>query len=71
MLAGVRAGGSLRCGIAGRRGEFRCRDMRKLIKGGRYSADVAIGAAVGKHIDHLPLARQSRMAKRQGALITR
>jgi transposase len=43
----------------------------KLIKGGRYSADVAIATAVGKHIDHLPLARQSRMAKRQGALITR
>jgi transposase len=36
----------------------------------RYTIDVAITAAVGKHIDHLPLDRQARMAKRQGLAIT-
>lgn len=42
----------------------------KLIPGGRYTLDVAIAAAVGKHIDHLPLDRQARMAKRQGLVVT-
>jgi len=43
---------------------------QKLIPGGRYTIDVALTAAVGKHIDHLPLDRQARMAKRQGLAIT-
>lgn len=42
----------------------------KLIKGGRYTLDVAIAAAVGKYVDHLPLDRQTRMAKRQGLALT-
>jgi len=42
----------------------------KLVKGGRYSLDVAINIATAKYIDHLPLARQVRMAKRRGLRIT-
>jgi len=42
----------------------------KLIKGGRYSADVGVAVAVGKFVDALPLARQVKMAKRQGAQLT-
>ena len=41
-----------------------------LIKGGRFSLDVAIFVAVAKYVDHLPLDRQARMAKRQGLSIT-
>lgn len=39
---------------------------RKLIDGGRYSIDVAVDAAVQKYADHIPLARQARVAERQG-----
>ena len=42
----------------------------RLIKGGRYSPDVAISAAVGKYVDHLPLERQVGQAGRIGALLT-
>jgi transposase len=38
----------------------------KLIPGGRYSIDFAVGVAVAKYADHLPLERQVRMMKRQG-----
>ena len=42
----------------------------KLIKGGRYTPDVAIHTAVAKYLDAAPLERQARMAKRQGAKLT-
>ena len=34
--------------------------------GGRYSLDFAVKVAIDKYLDHLPLARQSRIMKRQG-----
>lgn len=42
----------------------------KLIKGGRYSAEVAIDVAIAKFVDHLPLSRQVKMAERQGVRLT-
>jgi len=42
----------------------------KLIKGGRYSLEFAVHAAVSKMVDHLPLHRQSRMLGRQGVKVT-
>jgi transposase len=38
----------------------------KLIAGGRYAPSVAIGVAVDKYADHLPLERQARIMTRQG-----
>lgn len=38
----------------------------KLQPGGRYSIDFAVAVAVGKYLDHLPLARQVRQMARQG-----
>jgi transposase len=38
----------------------------KLIPGGRYSVDFAVAVAVGKYLDHLPLARQVRQMARAG-----
>ncbi|MFB6265316.1 MAG: IS66 family transposase [Bradymonadaceae bacterium] len=38
----------------------------KLIDGGRYSIDVAVDTAVQKYADHIPLARQTKVASRQG-----
>ncbi len=38
----------------------------KLIPGGRYSIDFATDVSVGKHADHLPLERQSRIMAREG-----
>lgn len=38
----------------------------KLIAGGRYSIDFAVGVAIAKYADHLPLERQVRVMKRQG-----
>jgi transposase len=38
----------------------------KLIPGGRYSVDFAVAVAVGKYLDHLPLARQVRQMGRAG-----
>jgi len=42
----------------------------KLIPGGRYSPEVALTAAEDKYLDHTPLERQVRIARRQGALLT-
>ena len=42
----------------------------KLIKGGRYSSDVAKTTAVSKYLDHIPLERQVRIATRQGVQLT-
>lgn len=41
----------------------------KLIAGGRYSIDFAVGVAIAKYADHLPLERQVRVMKRQGLLV--
>jgi transposase len=38
----------------------------KLIPGGRYAVDFAVAVAVGKYLDHLPLARQVRQMARAG-----
>jgi len=38
----------------------------KLIPGGRYSIAFAVEVAVGKYLDHAPLARQARAMERQG-----
>jgi transposase len=37
-----------------------------LIPGGRYAPEFAVGAAVAKYADHLPLERQVRMMAREG-----
>lgn len=42
----------------------------RLIKGGRYSLDVALVAACDKYLNHLPLDRQVRMARREGVNLT-
>ena len=39
---------------------------KKLIPGGRYAPSVAVGVAVDKYADHLPLERQARIMTRQG-----
>ena len=41
----------------------------KLIPGGRYSVDFAVGVAVAKYLDHLPLARQVRQMARAGLTV--
>jgi transposase len=38
--------------------------------GSRYSLDFAVKVAVDKYIDHIPLARQERILKRHGAVVT-
>jgi transposase len=38
--------------------------------GSRYSLDFAIKVAVDKYLDHIPLARQERILKRHGAVVT-
>ncbi len=43
----------------------------KLIAGGRYSVDFAVEVAVGKYLDHQPLARQERQMKRHGLVVDR
>lgn len=43
---------------------------KKLIDGGRYSFEVAVDSAVEKFLDHIPLERQVRIAKRTGMRIT-
>jgi transposase len=61
-----------------RRQKYRCRCGQcidtalgppKLIPGGRYSVDFAVAVAVGKYLDHLPLARQVRQMARAGLRI--
>jgi transposase len=41
----------------------------KLVAGGRYSVDFAVGIAVAKYLDHLPLARQVRQMARAGLTV--
>jgi transposase len=38
--------------------------------GGRYSLDFAIKVAVDKYLDHIPLARQERILRRHGLVVT-
>ncbi len=40
-----------------------------LIPGGRYSPTFAVGVAVAKYADHLPLERQARMMAREGLAV--
>lgn len=42
----------------------------RVVKGSRYSLDFAIKVAVDKYLDHVPLARQERILKRHGAIVT-
>jgi transposase len=42
----------------------------KLIPGGRYSVGFAAAVAIGKYIDHLPLARQVKQMRRAGLSVT-
>ena len=37
-----------------------------MIPGGRYAPEFAVGVAVAKYADHLPLERQVRMMAREG-----
>jgi transposase len=39
-------------------------------RGGRYSLDFAIKVAVDKYLDHIPLARQGRILRRHGLVVT-
>src|SRR5437867_3243583 len=61
-----------------RRQKYRCRcggcvvtapGPAKLVAGGRYSVDFAVGVAVAKYLDHLPLARQVRQMARVGLTV--
>jgi transposase len=38
--------------------------------GGRYSLDFAIQVAIDKYLDHIPLARQERILRRHGLIVT-
>jgi transposase len=42
----------------------------RVIPGGRYSLDFAIKVAIDKYLDHIPLARQERMLRRNGLIVT-
>lgn len=42
----------------------------RAIAGGRYSLDFAIKVAIDKYLDHIPLARQERILRRQGLVVT-
>lgn len=42
----------------------------RAIKGGRYSLDFAVKVALDKYLDHIPLARQERIARRHGLEVT-
>ena len=37
--------------------------------GGRYAPEFAVGVAVAKYADHLPLERQVRMMAREGLIV--
>jgi len=41
----------------------------QLISGGRYAPEFAVGVAVAKYADHLPLERQVRMMAREGLVV--
>ena len=38
--------------------------------GGRYSLDFAVKVAIDKYLDHIPLARQERILRRHGLIVT-
>lgn len=42
----------------------------RAIAGGRYSLDFAITVAIDKYLDHIPLARQERILRRHGLVVT-
>ena len=42
----------------------------RAIPGGRYSLDFAIKVATDKYLDHIPLARQQRILRRHGLVVT-
>ncbi len=42
----------------------------RMVKGGRYTPNVAITSATAKYLDQIPLDRQVKMARRQGARMT-
>ena len=42
----------------------------RAIAGGRYSLDFAIKVALDKYLDHIPLARQERILRRHGLVVT-
>jgi transposase len=42
----------------------------RVTPGGRYSLDFAIKVAIDKYLDHIPLARQERILRRHGLIVT-
>jgi len=42
----------------------------RVVAGGRYSLDFAIKVAIDKYLDHIPLARQERILRRHGLVVT-
>jgi transposase len=42
----------------------------RAVPGGRYSLDFAIQVAIDKYLDHIPLARQERILRRHGLVVT-
>ena len=42
----------------------------RAVVGGRYSLDFAIKVAIDKYLDHIPLARQERILRRHGLVVT-
>jgi transposase len=42
----------------------------RAVPGGRYSLDFAIKIAIDKYLDHIPLARQERILRRHGLVVT-
>jgi transposase len=42
----------------------------RAVPGGRYSLDFAVKVAVDKYLDHIPLARQERILRRHGLVVT-
>ena len=42
----------------------------RVMPGGRYSLDFAIKVAIDKYLDHIPLARQERILRRHGLVVT-
>jgi transposase len=42
----------------------------RAVPGGRYSLDFAVKVAIDKYLDHIPLARQERILKRHGLVVS-
>ena len=42
----------------------------RAVPGGRYSLDFAVKVAIDKYLDHIPLARQERILRRHGLIVT-